>query len=712
MMSSWSNRLRFVPLAALLVLTMLGVSVFLTGNSPAAAQGILTAPANVNAVSNSAGELTLTWEGGDNADYFLLIAADMETFEYEIANVSDAAARTGTVTGLTRGATYLGIVVALQATADGLMTQYGAARPVEVIRGADGAGQSAQVACPGPEWMVTPRPAPTVRGDYDADDDGLIEVANLAQLDAIRYDPGGRGSPSDEDLTSYYGAFPNAAAGMGCPESGCVGYELVTDLDFDTNGNGRADAGDVYWNNGEGWMPISVAGHFGGGGHTISNLFISRKDDDNIGLFASISTFNLFKFPRGSSGEVSNLAMTNVKVSGGDYVGGLVGVGMVSGSCVSGTVTGGGYVGLLAGAAQVNDSFAAGTVVGTGANVGGLVGSGGKISRSYAVSTVAGEGSNVGGLAGAARIVEDSYATGVVVGARNNVGGLVGANHKPVLRAIGVKKITIGTMIVSASYSESMVTGDGDNVGGLVGYIETPNSVSSITDSYATGAVTGGRDNVGGLVGFAKTWDTDGSLSITESYATGAVTGRRSQVGGLVGHAAAGYRGAELEIARSYAMGAVTAGGSAVGGLVGWAERNSSSLRISESYASGKVAAGGGHVGGLVGLAEGFISGSYASGDVSGSKGFLGGLAGRLDGSVSQSSATGKVAGSGDGVGGLVGAVSPSLFNLSITESYATGPVSGGSNVGGLVGAGCRIATPVTETALHSTSVAATLRAR
>lgn len=81
-------------------------------------------------------------------------------------------------------------------------------------------------------------------GDYDADDDGLIEVANLAQLDAIRHDLDGDGSPTPANPDTYAAAFPGAAAGMGCPElSGCTGYELVSNLDFDTNGNGRTDSG-------------------------------------------------------------------------------------------------------------------------------------------------------------------------------------------------------------------------------------------------------------------------------------------------------------------------------------------------------------------------------------------------------------------------------------------------------------------------------------
>ena len=115
-----------------MVLAMLGVFGFLSSNSLAVAQGTLTTPTNVTAVSDAAGELTLTWEGGDNADSFVLIAVHMETFAYETETVAGGVAKTGTVTSLTGGANYLGIVVALQATADGLATPYGAAAPISV----------------------------------------------------------------------------------------------------------------------------------------------------------------------------------------------------------------------------------------------------------------------------------------------------------------------------------------------------------------------------------------------------------------------------------------------------------------------------------------------------------------------------------------------------------------------------------------------------
>ena len=71
--------------------------------------------------------------------------------------------------------------------------------------------------------------------DYDVDDDGLIEVADLAQLHAIRWDRDGDGTSAN---AGYAAAFPDAAADMGCPSGGCTGYELTADLDFDTDGSG------------------------------------------------------------------------------------------------------------------------------------------------------------------------------------------------------------------------------------------------------------------------------------------------------------------------------------------------------------------------------------------------------------------------------------------------------------------------------------------
>ena len=77
--------------------------------------------------------------------------------------------------------------------------------------------------------------------DYDGDEDGLIEIASLAQLNAVRWDLDGNGFGfSATTSAAYRAAFPGAAAGMGCPDGGdsddapdaCAGYELTRDLDL------------------------------------------------------------------------------------------------------------------------------------------------------------------------------------------------------------------------------------------------------------------------------------------------------------------------------------------------------------------------------------------------------------------------------------------------------------------------------------------------
>ena len=92
--------------------------------------------------------------------------------------------------------------------------------------------------------------------DYDADDDGLIEVTTLKQLDAIRHDLDGDGIPTDDGVAAYTAAFPAPIERMGCSGAdGCAGYEIMADLDFDTNGSDDDDD-DTYWNHGAGWTPI------------------------------------------------------------------------------------------------------------------------------------------------------------------------------------------------------------------------------------------------------------------------------------------------------------------------------------------------------------------------------------------------------------------------------------------------------------------------
>ncbi len=353
--------------------------------------------------------------------------------------------------------------------------------------------------------------------DYDTDDDGLIEVGSLAQLDAIRYDLNGNGSSTNP--TAYDAAFSNAATGMGCPSTGCTGYELTTNLDFDTNGDGRTDiAGDTYWNSGAGWQPIGPVRYpytyfratFEGNDNTISGLFIDRSSATSgwDGLFGIVH----------SAGTIRNLGLTGVDVTGTHSFGGLAGEtrGVITNCYIEGTVTAsGGGVGGLVGrnAGIITAGYATGAVSG-GASVGGLVGeNSGTTTTSYATGAVSGNGlvGWVGGLVGNNNgTITTSYATGAVSG-NNGVGGLVGIN---------------GGMIAT-SYAMGAASGSA-MIGGLVGIND-----GMIAASYATGAASGSSD-IGGLVGSgflgasgtatASYWDMQTSGTSTSALGEGKTT--------------------------------------------------------------------------------------------------------------------------------------------------------------------------------------------
>jgi len=208
-------------------------------------------------------------------------------------------------------------------------------------------------------------------------------------------------------------------------------------------------------------------------------------------------------------------------VSGAQYVGGLSGLNAhnstIDNSYATGTVSGNDQVGGLVGwnyyYSTIDNSYATGNVTATGINCsGGLVGynyTNSIISNSYATGSVSGE-NYVGGLVGSnddGSTIVDSYATGLVTGAGNRVGGLSGANW--------------GSSAISNSYATGNVTGD-ENVGGLVGYQRN----SGILNGYASGNVSGSTF-VGGLVGYSNAGGT-----IDNAFATGLVNGA---AGTLVG---------------------------------------------------------------------------------------------------------------------------------------------------------------------------------
>jgi hypothetical protein len=167
------------------------------------------------------------------------------------------------------------------------------------------------------------------------------------------------------------------------------------------------------------------SGVFDGNNHTISDVYINKSLEGNIGLFG----FN--------AGTVKNLGVVNENISGNLSVGGLAGSneGLVYGSYTTGKVAGYYNVGGLVGTDHAGDvsinilkSCSISTVIGK-LNVGGLVGDNyGLIESSYSGSMVEG-GIYVGGFVGTNEgIVTNSYAIGYATG-HDVVGGFAGVNE-------------------------------------------------------------------------------------------------------------------------------------------------------------------------------------------------------------------------------------------------------------------------------------------
>jgi len=101
--------------------------------------------------------------------------------------------------------------------------------------------------------------------------------------------------------------------------------------------------------------------------------------------------------------------------------------------------------------------------------------------------------------------------------------------------------------------------------------------------------------------------------------------------------------------------------------------------KVSEVGAENVVTTGYWAVGGLVGWNRGTVSNSHATGSVTGAR-FLGGLVGWNTGTVSNSYSVAHVPG-GSWVGGLVG-----VNTGAVSNAYSTGSLAGHDYVGGLVG--------------------------
>ena len=307
------------------------------------------------------------------------------------------------------------------------------------------------------------------RADYDLNNDGLIELNDLSDLNAVRNAPGG---------SSLYGSS------AGCPSGGCFGFFLTADLNFDTNAPAGVGPEDQYFTADRGWVPIpEFYAMFDGGGHVIRNLTIIGSNGELTGLFGSVGAANIknLRFENvnfadlGSAtgalaGEAFESTINNVSVTGGSiYANNLSYVGGLIGHCVW---------------TELRESFTS-LHVRSSDVVGGLVGLGENCHMSR------------------------SFVSGRVTSARysRHIGGLAG-------------------YMVGGSISDSLmsgIVGEGPYIGGLVGETEAN---TTFTNTYVSGAVVGNAEPSGAMIGI-------GSATFTSSFFATDTTGySKAKTGG------------------------------------------------------------------------------------------------------------------------------------------------------------------------------------
>jgi hypothetical protein len=430
----------------------------------------------------------------------------------------------------------------------------------------------------------------------------------------------------------------------------------------------------------------------------------------------------------------------DVVSTGSSYVGGLVGhtafSGTIQNSYATGDVTAlsanpvGGLAGHINGV-SITNSYATGNVRGMN-GVGGLVGStnSGSITNSYATGSVTGTDS-IGGLVGGTgnqygtTTITNTYAAGAVSGTTNK-GGLIGSNTGATLShnywdtqttgqsssagqgANAVEGKTTAQMMNSSTFSGWDIADHGGHAWMMAGnphlQIENTTTITNAAqlqlmavdltknytlandiDASATSSWNAGSgfDPIGGspsssdpepLSPYSGTFDGQGhtitGLNITRHTGSAASTDLNSTWVGLFG-AASG-------IVKNVGMLGVNIWGNLfVGGLVGELTPTGT---VMNSYTTGTMRSTYDQVGGLVGQSHGTITNTYSTASIRGDYWWAGGLVGvQAAGTLSNSYASGNVSLAGGGAGGLVG-----NSGGTISHSFATGTVSGGS-AGGLV---------------------------
>ncbi len=499
-------------------------------------------------------------------------------------------------------------------------------------------------------------------------------------------------------------------------------YQLTADLDL--------SAYSASYNGGKGWVPIGTPspyapfmGTFDGNGKTITGLYIDNQALDYAGLFGYVS---------GSSAVVKKLGIVNASITGGEYVGGLVGRAYSDSSIeqcyVTGSMRGTQYVGGVAGALDgpIKNCYAAGSVVMTGYNqfaggITGQVGYSGTMQYCYATSAVAGHFS-VGGIAGH------------VYGTVQNCAALnPSVNSSSAQNETGRIACAGGTLSSNAAFSGMLMNGNPVSGGTAGNKNGEDKSAADIQEdgffqtlfggdsawTYANGKLpvladfeTGTQDDT--LPGhISGEYFAGGTGSQPDPYqiATAAQLVRLAE---LVNAGNETYRNASYQLTVDIDLSAY---GASYNGGKGWIPignntsttfkgsfdgnyKTISGLYINNSLyytglfglADGPISnlgltsvnitsANTGGTGGIAGItqASGIVSGCFMEGEVSGFNN-VGGMVGVARCAIANCYATGSVKGTGNKIGGIAGECA------ALSYCYAANAVSGSSMAGGIAG--------------------------
>ena len=231
----------------------------------------------------------------------------------------------------------------------------------------------------------------------------------------------------------------------------------------------------------------------------------------------------------------------------------------------------------------------------------------------------------------------------------------------------------------SSTFSNCKVTATinakGNTVGGIAG-----SASGTFTNNKVTNTTINGNDNVGGIVGYT------GNATFTSNDVS-AMIGGKNQVGGILGNSSSDYCSFDNNIVKCNIVGVDN-----VGGLIGIMQAGDLSLKKCAFYGTIKAHS---RVGGVIGLFDAGIrtvgncdiSNCYSICDIQATGDRIGGILGHKEGgyfaswSISNSYHSGNILG-GVNVGGIVGDAN----RVSITKCQSLGSVNANSHVGGVVG--------------------------